>query len=346
MSQKTVVVGMSGGVDSAVCAALLKEQGYRVIGLFMKNWDDGSEECPATEDYEDVARICQSIGIPYYSVNFVKQYWDSVFSEFLEGLKRGITPNPDVLCNREIKFKVFFQKAMEMGADFVATGHYCRTHLGSLMRGRDSNKDQSYFLYALKKEILEKVLFPIGDWPKKEVRAFAAQKDLCVATKKDSTGICFIGERHFKEFIGRYIPFQEGSFETPEGVCVGRHQGCAFYTVGQRKGLGIGGPGEAWFVVGKKVEGNVVLVVQGGEHPLLFRSVLEADELSWVGEPPLFPLRCQAQVRYRQEAQTCQVEQEGERIRVTFDQPQRAVTPGQAVVLYQDETCLGGGTIL
>ncbi len=342
---KTVVVGLSGGVDSAVAALLLKQQGYRVVGLFMKNWEDSSEDCPATEDYEDVARICEAIDIPYYSVNFVKEYWDNVFSEFLDGLKAGVTPNPDILCNREIKFKVFFQKALELGADFVATGHYCRTKGGKLLRGLDSNKDQSYFLHAVKGSVLERVLFPLGDLPKPEVREIARKAALPVATKKDSTGICFIGERRFKEFIGRYIPFQEGDFETPEGVVMGRHSGAAFYTIGQRKGLGIGGPGEAWFVSDKEVDRNVVIVVQGENHPRLYRTTLEATDLTWVQEAPILPLRCSAQVRYRQQAQPCLVEGDEDRVTVTFDTPQRAITRGQAVVFYDEDLCLGGGTI-
>ncbi len=350
-NKETVVVGMSGGVDSAVSALLLKEQGYNVIGLFMKNWEDlpdseGESECPASEDYEDVARVCETIGIPYYSVNFVKEYWENVFSQFLDGLKRGTTPNPDVLCNREIKFKVFFKKAKELGADKVATGHYCRTKEGKLLRGLDDNKDQTYFLYAVKEEVLKDVLFPIGEIEKGKVREIAEKAEIPVAKKKDSTGICFIGERRFKEFIGRYLPFKKGNFVTLGGEVIGHHSGCAFYTIGQRKGLGIGGPGEPWFVAGKNVEKNEVLLVQGGDHPLLFREELFADEISWIGEEPELPLRCSAQVRYRQEAQACTVTKRGETLHVLFDEPQRAVTPGQAIVFYKEDLCLGGATIL
>lgn len=345
-SQETVVVGMSGGVDSAVSALLLKEEGYRVIALFMKNWEDLDSDCTASDDYQDVARICETLAIPYYSVNFVKEYWDSVFAEFLEGLKSGVTPNPDILCNREIKFKHFFQKALELGADKVATGHYCRTEEGRLLRGFDPNKDQSYFLHAIKSDALDRTLFPIGDRPKAEVRELAKKHGIPVAEKRDSTGICFIGKRNFKEFIGRYIPFEAGDFVTPEGEVVGQHSGSAFYTIGQRKGLGIGGPGEPWFVAEKEVSTNRVIVVQGEGHPLLLRSTLQAVDPTWIKEAPLFPLRCHAQVRYRQEAQPCVVDEKGGRLDVQFDEPQRVITPGQAIVLYDGNLCLGGATIV
>lgn len=343
---KTVVVGMSGGVDSSVSALLLKQQGYRVIGLFMRNWEEG-EECPAVQDYDDVVSVCEKIGIPHYVVDFTKEYWDNVFSHFLEELKMGYTPNPDVLCNREIKFKVLLDKALSLGADYLATGHYCRVGPnGELLRGLDGNKDQSYFLYMVKQEILQKVLFPIGELPKSKVREIAKEYDLVTSEKKDSTGICFIGNRNFKEFISDYIPYSPGDFETLEGKVVGKHDGAAYYTNGQRRGLGIGGPGEAWFVVGKDMERNVVKVVQGENHPALYQTRLQAKELSFVGSLPNLPLRCTAKVRYRHADQSCVVKQlEDGTLDVVFDEPQRAVTPRQSVVFYEGEKCLGGALI-
>ncbi|MBP7074809.1 MAG: tRNA 2-thiouridine(34) synthase MnmA [Rhabdochlamydiaceae bacterium] len=341
-----VVVGMSGGVDSSVSALLLKEQGYEVIGLYMKNWEDLDGSCPGTADYEDVVRVCDTLQIPCYTINFVQEYQDSVFSHFIEELKMGYTPNPDVLCNREIKFKALFQKAKELGADFLATGHYAQTHEGELLRSADLDKDQTYFLYALKKEILNQVLFPIGHLKKKEVRALAEARGLATAAKKDSTGICFIGKRNFREFLGGYIAYKEGAFETLGGKKVGTHQGASFYTIGQRKGLKIGGPGEAWFVVGKNVERNVVLVEQGQDHPALYRPSLEATDVSWIDKAPQFPLRCTAKIRYRQQDQVCTVTQnENDRLSVEFDSPQRAITPRQAIVFYQGPRCLGGALI-
>ena len=348
---KTVVVGMSGGVDSSVAALLLKQQGYRVIGLFMKNWEetDDAGGCTASEDFEDVVRVCEQIGIPYYSVNFTQEYWDNVFQDLIIGLKAGVTPNPDILCNREIKFNLFLKKALALGADYLATGHYCRTNeQGELLKGSDIHKDQSYFLYTLKKEILQKVLFPIGHLPKPEVRALAEANGLVNAKKKDSTGICFIGKRNFRDFISRYIPTQPGPFQRLSGETVGQHQGAAFYTIGQRKGLGIGGPGEPWFVVGKDIEANVVYIEQGENHPALLRSSLKATLTSWVDEPPeMIPYTCEARIRYRQEVQPCTIERtDDNHLHVTFLHPQRAVTPGQSVVFYEGDRCLGGAIIL
>lgn len=348
-NKKTVIVGMSGGVDSSVSALLLKQQGYHVIGLFMKNWEEKDSQgvCQSSEDYEDVKRVCDQIGIPYYSVNFVKEYWDSVFEEFLEGLKKGDTPNPDILCNREIKFKHFFQKAMELGGDYLATGHYCRVGESfQLMKGLDPNKDQSYFLHAIDGSVLNRVLFPIGGIPKSEVRKIAKENGLSTSEKKDSTGICFIGKRDFKPFVSRYIQYQPGEFMTSEGQCVGKHDGAAFYTIGQRRGLGIGGPGEPWFVVGKDMAKNIVFVEQGENHPALFSKELTAKEATWIQGAPTTPFRCKAKVRYRQEDQDCVITkiEDGE-IHVIFDQPQRAVTPMQSVVFYDGELCLGGGLI-
>jgi tRNA-specific 2-thiouridylase len=351
--KKRIVVGMSGGVDSSVTALLLKEQGHEVIGLFMKNWEekDPFGQCTSAADYEDVVRVCEQIGIPYYSVNFVKEYWDSVFSHFLEELKAGYTPNPDILCNREIKFKVFFQKALELGADFLATGHYAQTDGKKLLRSRDQEKDQTYFLYTLKSEILSRVLFPIGGLTKKELRAIARQHNLATSEKKDSTGICFIGERNFREFLKPYLAYNPGNFETLEGKVVGKHEGAAYYTIGQRKGLGIGGradgSGEAWFVVGKEMKRNVVFVAQGTDHPALYAPSLTATEISWVsGQAPVLPFRCHAKIRYRQTDQECLIEKiEGDRIFVSFSTPQRAVTPRQSIVFYDGEVCLGGAMI-
>lgn len=350
---KTVVVGMSGGVDSSVSALLLKEQGYRVVGLFMKNWEEKDESgvCRSAYDYADVQRVCEQIDIPCYSVNFVQDYWNQVFTQFIEDLKRGLTPNPDILCNREIKFKVFLEKAFELGADFLATGHYCQNQLvegrPALVKGNDANKDQTYFLYTIQSATLNKVLFPVGGLEKPEVRRLAREFGLATSEKKDSTGICFIGERHFRQFISQYIPYQEGVFQTLAGKVVGKHFGAAYYTLGQRKGLGIGGAGEAWFVVGKDIERNLVFVEQGSDHPALYCYELETSDLSWVQEEPAsLPFTCTAKVRYRQEDQLCVIEEiKDGKARVTFPEPQRAVTPGQSIVFYLDDICLGGGVI-
>ncbi len=350
MERKTVVIGMSGGVDSSVCAVLLKSQGYNVIGLFMKNWEEKDSQgvCRSTQDYEDVVKVCTQLEIPCYSVNFVKEYWDNVFSHFLEELKLGYTPNPDILCNREIKFKVFFEKAMSLGADYLATGHYCRiSEEAELLKGVDAGKDQSYFLYTLSSDILKKVLFPIGGMEKTEVRRIAKEHGLATSEKKDSTGICFIGKRDFKEFVGGYLAYQKGNFENLKGDVIGQHDGIAYYTIGQRKGLCIGGPGDAWFVVGKDIPRNVVIIEQGTDHPALYTQTLVATEPLWVsGHPPVLPYSCTAKVRYRQPDQECVIEQiEEGRVYVRFLKPQRAVTPRQAIVFYDGPICLGGATI-
>jgi tRNA-uridine 2-sulfurtransferase len=348
MEKKTVVVGMSGGVDSSVSALLLKQQGFNVIGLFMKNWEetDSDGQCHSAEDYEDVIRVCEALEIPYYSVNFVKEYWDNVFSHFVEELKLGYTPNPDVLCNREIKFQALFAKALEIGGDFLATGHYCQAQDGKLLKGADPLKDQTYFLNTVKKEVLEKVLFPIGHIPKTEVRALAEEHGLATAKKKDSTGICFIGKRNFKEFISKYIPYNKGPFLTLDGKKLGEHEGMAYYTTGQRKGLGIGGPGEAWFVVDKDPKKNIVYLAQGEEHPSLYSYELTADEISWVGEAPSFPLTCKAKIRYRQPEEECIVTKlDANTLHVKFLHPQRAITLRQSVVFYDGDVCLGGSMI-
>lgn len=351
MSRKhTVVVGMSGGVDSSVAALLMKQQGYNVIGMFMKNWedDDGESGCTATQDFADVVRVCEQIDIPYYSVNFAQEYRDNVFSYFLEDLRAGHTPNPDILCNREIKFKVFLQKALDLGADYLATGHYSRILDGKLQKAEDGTKDQSYFLYTLNKTILGQIIFPLGDLQKTEVRALARRYGLATSEKKDSTGICFIGKRDFRSFLHGYIAYEPGNFEDPNGNVIGRHLGVAYYTIGQRKGLEIGGPGEAWFVLGKDVKRNVVIIAQGADHPGLYTTSLVATEASWVAElpPESLPYRCHAKVRYRQADQPCTITHiEKNRVFVTFDVPQRAVTPRQAIVFYHGDICLGGASI-
>lgn len=350
-----VVLGMSGGVDSSVSALILKEQGYEVIGVFMKNWDDTDEfgHCTAEEDAEDVRRVCDQIGIPYYTVNFEKQYMDKVFAYFLDEYRKGRTPNPDVMCNREIKFGEFLNKALELGADYIATGHYARVEhrdgAHRLLRGVDSNKDQTYFLHALDQYQLSKAMFPIGHLPKPEVRAIAEKAGLATAKKKDSTGVCFIGERNFKEFLSGYLPAKTGEMRTLEGEVKGRHDGLMYYTLGQRQGLGIGGSGsgEPWFVAGKDLENNILHVVQGERHPALYSTGLKATDLNWIkGNAPKETLRCTAKFRYRQPDQGVTVHfGEGGACEVVFDQPQKAITPGQSVVFYDGEECLGGATI-
>ena len=347
-----VVIGMSGGVDSAVAAHLLKQQGYDVVGVFMKNWEEEDEDgvCTATADYADVRSVCESIGIPYYSVNFAKEYRDRVFSYFLDEYQKGRTPNPDVLCNCEIKFKAFLDFALKTGAELLATGHYCRLDAGKrLMRGIDPGKDQSYFLAGLKKEQLSRVVFPVGDLLKTEVRRIAKEQQFTNALKKDSTGICFIGERNFKSFLMQYLPAQSGDIVDEHGKKIGRHDGLMYYTLGQRRGLGIGGrsdgTGESWFVIGKDLKRNL-LIVQQGEHEELFSTSLETHTVNWIdGAPQDSEFTCTAKFRYRQPDQGVRVTCSGSGAHVQFDNPQRAVTPGQWVVFYRGEHCLGGGPI-
>lgn len=351
-----VVVGMSGGVDSSVAALLLKQQGYDVVGVFMKNWDDTDEfgRCTADEDAEDVRRVCSQIGIPMYTVNFEKPYYDKVFAYFLAEYERGRTPNPDVMCNREIKFGEFLAKALDLGADYLATGHYARVDRSGggvrLLRGADPNKDQTYFLHAVSREQLARVMFPIGHLTKPQVRRIAAEAGLATAGKKDSTGICFIGERNFKEFLSQYLPAQPGLIvELSTGEVKGRHDGLMYYTLGQRQGLGIGGSGtgEPWFVADKDLARNELLVVQGERHPALYSQSLTASGVNWIpGAAPEGPFRCTAKFRYRQRDQkvTVTIAADGT-AEVVFDEPQRAVTPGQSVVFYDGDECLGGGTI-
>jgi len=351
-----VIVGMSGGVDSSVAALLLKRRGYRVEGLFMKNWeeDDGTEYCTAREDLADARSVADELGIRLHGANFAAEYWDNVFEHFLAEYRAGRTPNPDVLCNREIKFKAFLEYAQMLGADMIATGHYCRrgslNGRATLLKGLDGNKDQSYFLHAVGHRELEKSLFPVGELTKPEVRRLAGESNLKTHDKKDSTGICFIGERRFKDFLERYIAARPGAIEDLDGNELGRHRGLMYHTLGQRQGLGIGGrAGRAdapWYVVDKDPENNVLLVVQGNDHPALFKRSLTAGAIYWVGgEPPALPLRCTAKARYRQPDQTCTLYRAEAGYRVEFDEPQRALTPGQSAVFYLGERCLGGGVI-
>jgi len=355
---KKVIVGMSGGVDSSVSALLLQQQGYEVEGLFMKNWneDDGTEYCTAMTDLMDAAAVCQKLGIYLHTVNFAAEYWDNVFAHFLEEYKAGRTPNPDILCNREIKFKVFLEHAEALGADLIATGHYTRRRdidgRSYLCKGLDPNKDQSYFLHAVGEAAFSKTLFPIGDMEKPEVRKLAEQHDLVTHNKKDSTGICFIGERRFKDFLETYLPAQPGKIVNTEGQVIGEHQGLMYHTIGQRQGLGIGGvqgaKEEPWYVANKDLENNQLLVVQGKNHPALFKTSLVANQLHWInGEAKPSDFRCNAKVRYRQSDQACSLRVlDDDSLEVLFDEPQRAVTPGQSVVFYEGELCLGGGVIL
>lgn len=348
-----VVVGMSGGVDSSVAALLLKQQGYDVVGIFMKNWDDTDENgvCTATEDYEDVIAVCNQIGIPYYAVNFEKQYWDKVFTYFLDEYKAGRTPNPDVMCNKEIKFKAFLEHALSLGADYLATGHYAQVEYREgeykMLRGIDENKDQTYFLNQLTVSQIDKVMFPIGNMEKKKVREIAKEAGLATAAKKDSTGICFIGERNFKEFLSNYLPAQPGNMMTMDGQVMGKHDGLMYYTIGQRHGLGIGGEGEPWFVAGKDLKRNILYVCQGFHNDLLYSNSLKAVNISWVAEhPPAKEFECTAKFRYRQKDSGVSVKVlENGDTEVTFTEPVRAITPGQSVVFYDGEVCLGGGTI-
>ncbi len=353
-SEITVVCGMSGGVDSSVAALLLKQQGYNVIGLFMKNWEESDENgcCTAEADYEDVKRVCNKIGIPYYAVNFSKQYYDRVFKHFLEEYSKGRTPNPDVLCNREIKFGPFLDYAMTLGADYIATGHYCRIDnkdgIYRLLKAEDTNKDQTYFLNQLSQKQLSKVMFPVGDLIKGKVRKIAEENGLVTAEKKDSTGICFIGERNFRNFLKTYLPSKEGDIVSSEGKVVGKHCGVLYYTLGQRRGLDIGGyaggNGERWFVTGKDVQKNILYVHQG-EDDLLYTDYLTAGEFNWIVRPAADEFSCTAKFRYRQEEQGVSVKVQDDKLLVTFDIKQRAITPGQYVVLYDGQVCLGGGVI-
>lgn len=353
-----IMMALSGGVDSSVAALLLKQQGQRVAGMFMKNWEelDTSSGCTAEEDAGDARRVAELLGIPFHSRNFAAEYWDEVFTHFLAELEAGRTPNPDILCNREIKFRTFLEHAMDLGADRIATGHYVRRRDNpdgtvSLLKAVDTDKDQSYFLYALDQNQLARAVFPLGELRKSEVRVLAAEAGLPVADKKDSTGICFIGERPFSEFIAQYLKSEPGEIRTSEGQVIGQHRGLPHYTLGQRKGLGIGGlkdfPEAPWYVTFKDLEENVLYAEQQSDHPTLMSTRLQAEQLHWIGRPPQIGEHLQAKIRYRQADQACRVEVlEGDLLELSFEQPQRAVSPGQAVVLYDGDECLGGATIL
>ena len=352
---KTVVVGMSGGVDSSVAALLLKEQGYNVIGLFMNNWEEKDEcgACTGEEDFADVRRVGNALGIPYYSVNFAKEYMDKVFSYFLAEYKAGRTPNPDVLCNREIKFKDFKAAAKKLGADYIATGHYCDIlHDGDthyLLKAKDQSKDQTYFLNQLSQDQLDGVLFPLGKLDKKEVRAIAEKNGLATATKKDSTGICFIGERNFREFLLKYIPAKKGKIMTYDGKVLGEHLGLMYYTIGQRRGLGIGGQqgddGSRWFVIEKDLKNNILYVEHGAEDKLYSKGLL-MKECNWIPRAPeRKDFECTAKFRYRQPEQACIVHIRDGEIEVEFKEKQRAITEGQFAVFYDGDKCIGGGVI-
>lgn len=352
----TVVVGMSGGVDSSVSAYLLKQAGYNVIAVFMKNWDEKDENgnCTSDNDWHDVERVCQQIDIPYYSVNFVKEYWDRVFTLFLEEYRKGRTPNPDVLCNREIKFKAFLEYAEALGARAIATGHFVqrldKDSKSYLLKGVDIHKDQSYFLYMLKSRQIAKSVFPVGNITKLEVRKIASKLGLAVSTKKDSTGVCFIGERNFKQFLKNYIPAQKGLIRSINKEVLGEHDGLMFYTLGQRRGLGIGGRGDgrSWFVVDKDLVRNELIVSQGEDSPLLYSKQCTADQITWINDAPMQEgkeYQCTAKFRYRQADQEVIVKYESDRLICTSINPQRAVTPGQSLVLYNQNYCLGGAII-
>jgi tRNA-uridine 2-sulfurtransferase len=351
-----VLVGISGGVDSAVAALLLQRQGVRVAGLFMKNWEeDGNGECRAEDDRRDAVQVCARLGIAFYGANFAREYWEGVFARFLDEYRAGRTPNPDVLCNREIKFRSFLDHARSLGAERIATGHYARTDeidgRYRLLRGRDAGKDQSYFLHALGQEALAATLFPVGELPKSEVRQLALAAGLPVAAKKDSTGICFIGERDFRTFLAGYLPAQPGEIRDPAGRVLGEHAGVFFYTLGQREGLQLGGvrgrEQAPWYVVGKRVSDNVLIVDQGHDNPLLLSQGLLGREASWTaGVAPAPAFVCSAKTRYRQDDVPCEVEVAADgRLRVGFAAAQRAVTPGQSVVFYDGDECLGGAVI-
>ncbi len=360
MNKQKIIVGMSGGVDSSVAALLLLEQGYDVEGLFMKNWeeDDGEDYCAAAVDLKDASAVCDTLNIKLHTINFSSEYWDRVFQHFLHEYSAGRTPNPDILCNKEIKFRAFLEHALSLGAEKIATGHYVRTRTSNnktqLLRGKDSNKDQSYFLHALNQHQLSHALFPIGDFAKSQIRELAEKNNLTTYDKKDSTGICFIGERRFSTFLEKFLPAKPGEIHSVNGQCIGKHNGLMYYTLGQRKGLGIGGLKEShedpWYVVEKDLSNNILMVAQGHNHPALFHNTLETGQINWITniEPDSATMAREltAKIRYRQSDQNCSLSKlDRVKYKVTFEQPQRAITPGQSVVFYQGEVCLGGGVI-
>lgn len=352
-----IVVGLSGGVDSAVTALLLKQQGHDVTGIYMQNWEVENDDpyCTIHQDQNDARAVCEHLNIPFHTINFAQQYWDNVFQYCLDEFVAGRTPNPDIWCNKEIKFKVFLERVLHLGADFLATGHYTNIEHNKssyqIHKGVDKNKDQSYFLYTLGQKELKHALFPLGGFTKSQVRQIAKKAGLLNYAKKDSTGICFIGERKFKEFLNEFLLTQPGDMETPEGKVIGRHDGLMFYTIGQRKGLNIGGHqdalGRPWYVLSKDIKRNILMIGQGNDHPLLFSQHLICEQMHWIkGMAPKTPLHCTAKTRYRQVEQSCLLSKIGDNLyQVEFEQPQRAITPGQSVVFYQDDVCLGGGVI-
>lgn len=354
---KTVVIGMSGGVDSSVAAIILKKQGYKVIGLFMRNWDTSvngdflgnpnlnDNICPQEQDYNDAVKVCEKIGIELHRVDFVKEYWDYVFTYFLDELKKGRTPNPDIMCNKYIKFDMFAKEAKKLGADYIATGHYARLDNGKLLRGVDSNKDQTYFLSQLSNKQLENVLFPVGDLEKPEVRKIAEEYDLITADKKDSTGICFIGERNFKHFLENYLPNKPGDIvDIKTNKILGKHVGLMYYTIGQRRGLDLGGNEERMFTVGKNIEKNLLYVALGDDNDYLFSTSALIEQMNWISKDKV--LKCTAKFRYRQRDNDVEVEYvDDNHIIVRYNQGIKSVTPGQACVLYLGDECLGGGII-
>lgn len=354
---KKVILGLSGGVDSSVAGFLLKQAGYDVEAVFMKNWegDDNDEHCSAATDLSDAQIVAQKLQIKLHTVNFSKEYWDDVFSHFLNEYKKGRTPNPDILCNKEIKFKAFYQYALTLGADFIATGHYAQAKQQNnqtlLIKGLDQGKDQSYFLHAIPQQALAKTLFPIGSYTKKDIRNIAKEQDLITHNKKDSTGICFIGERHFTTFLKEYLLTKKGPIETSQGEVIGEHDGLMYYTIGQRQGLNLGGIKGAkelpWFVVDKNIETNTLTVVQGGSHPMLYSIGLTCSNPDWISDkPPEFPLACAVKTRYREQDVPAVLTQVGDNeYCVMFSAPVRAITPGQSVVFYDAENCLGGAVI-
>ena len=353
LNGKRIILGLSGGVDSAVAAILLKERGADVQALHMTNWEDDDGYCTAADDLQDARQICEQLGVTLHHVNFAREYREQVFTRFLDEYRAGRTPNPDVLCNREIKFGTFLKYAKRLGGDMIATGHYARTETSNgttrLLKAKDLKKDQSYFLHAVDADALAETVFPLGELNKSRVRELARDHALKVHAKKDSTGICFIGERPFREFLSTYIPANPGAIKTPDGRKVGEHHGLMYYTLGQRQGLGIGGRqdsgGTPWYVVAKDAAANVLVVVQG-EHPLRYHAGLVAGETSWINEPPSGALNCVAKIRYRQEDQACRVSIIGDgRLTVIFEKPQTAVAPGQYVVFFDGDCCLGGAAI-
>jgi tRNA-specific 2-thiouridylase len=355
-SKKHIIVGLSGGVDSSVAALLLKKEGHKITGVFMQNWEGDRDDpfCSAKQDLSDTRAVCDKLKIPLRTVNFAKEYWDFVFQYFLNELTAGRTPNPDILCNQEIKFKAFLNYALSLGAEAIATGHYSRSFKANgqtyLQKAVDQNKDQTYFLHRLNQHQLTYSLFPVGGLEKLTVRQLAKEAGLITSAKKDSTGICFVGKRKFNEFLSEYLLAKPGNIETEEGVVLGRHQGLMFYTIGQRQGIGIGGLKKykeaPWYVLYKDIDRNTLIVGQNHLHPWLLKKTLTCDQVSWVADKPLFPFTCHAKIRYRQHDQACLISEEAGRYRIEFETLQRAITPGQAIVFYKENICLGGGVII